>query len=141
MISASEQIRELTRRILAIEAARDAGGTPAPASMRACARLQRPLTTLTGAAGFSSLLGRALSLSQNQVPSLAGVVVRPDGTLSGFPEGGAASDPDLGQVVLVSNLLSLLATFIGESLTLRIAFEAWPDAVANRPDSTREVKP
>ena len=140
MTSASEQIRNLARRILAAEAARDAGGVPAAGAIRVCAELQGPLTTLAGTAGYSSLLARALSLTRDHFPSLAGVVVRPDGTLDGFAEGGDASESDLGQVALVSNLLALLSTFIGDSLTLRLACTAWPEAITDRPDPEREVK-
>ena len=37
---------------------------------------------------------------------------------------------EMGGVVLVAHLLGLLATFIGESLTLRLARDAWPDAIS-----------
>jgi hypothetical protein len=41
----------------------------------------RPLSTLAGVEGFRSLLARALTLAKAQVPSLAAVQVKADGTL------------------------------------------------------------
>jgi len=40
----------------------------------------------------------------------------------------------------VGHLLGLLATFIGESLTLRLACEAWPEALIDIVDSKEKEK-
>jgi len=131
-------MHDLTRRILAVEAARaTATDTQVDVAVRVCAKLQVPLSRFTGPAGFLSLLSRALVLARAEVPALRGVQIRPDGTLAGFDE--IKPDPNEGKhdageleperVALVSHLLGLLATFIGESLTQQLAHNAWPDAL------------
>jgi hypothetical protein len=59
------------------------------------------------------------------------VQVASDGTLQGFNETKMQSDKlqaGDGEVVLIAQLLGLLSTFIGESLTLRFVQDAWPEA-------------
>jgi len=73
------------------------------------------------------------------------VQVRPDGSLAGFDEikhdqDVGESELEKGRVVLVGHLLGLLATFIGESLTRRLACEAWPDASIDNTDSKETEK-
>jgi len=139
-------IQDLARRILAIEAARDKpANTPVDEAVRVCGKLQVPLSRFTGPAGFLSLLSRALVLAKAEVPSLTLVQVRPDGSLAGFDE--ISHDQDVGEleiengrVALVGHLLGLLATFIGESLTQRLACEAWPDASIDFTDSKEKEK-
>ena len=46
-----------------------------------------------------------------------------EGRLEGFEQGG-----NEGAVAITAHLLGLLATFIGEPLTLRLVREAWPEA-------------
>ena len=137
-------IQDLARRILAVEAERaKAVGTPVDEVVLACGKLQVPLSRFTGPAGFLSLLSRALVLAQADVPSLTVVQVRPDGSLAGFGEikhDQDAGELEKGRVVLVGHLLALLATFIGESLTLRFAREAWPDASIDNADLKEKEK-
>jgi len=126
-------IQDLARRILVFEASRvDVVGEQINEAVRACVKLQVPLSKFTGSAGFLSLLSRALVLAKSEVPSLSVVQIRADGSLAGFDEikhGQDVGELELekGRVVLLSHLLGLLATFIGESLTRRLACEAWPD--------------
>ncbi len=126
-------MQNLTRRILAVEAAlATAAGTQVNLAVRVCEKLQVPLSRFTGPAGFVSLLSRALVLAKAEVPALRVVQVRPDGTLAGFDE--IKPDPNAGEhdagaleqgrVALVAYLLGLLATFVGESLTQRLACDA-----------------
>ena len=96
------------------------------ATCRVCEKLRRPLSHLTGVAGFSSLLARALTLAQREDAALIGVRVTPDGTLDGL-SGEAAK----GITTLIANLIELLTTFIGESLTLRLLHDIWPDLPAS----------
>ena len=125
-------ILDLARRILSLEASRpDHDGLDPLVASRVCLKLRGPLATLMGAAGFSSLLARALVLAKADAPALAAVSMRSDGGISGF--GGidpAQSEP--GQSVLVAHLLALLATFIGESLTRRIVGEAWTEVEVSK---------
>jgi len=146
MPSVFPAIQDLARRILVIEASRaHAVGTPVDEVVRACGKLQVPLSKFAGPAGFLSLLSRALVLAKAEVPCLSEVQVGPDGSLAGFDE--LKTDHDMGEleveegrVVLVGHLLGLLATFIGESLTLRLACEAWPDASIDITDSKEKEK-
>ena len=139
-------MQNLARRILAVEAARDnAVGTPVDEAVLACGKLQVPLSRFTGPAGFSSLLSRALVLAKGEVPSLTVVQVRPDGSLVGFDDikhDKNVGEPELekGREVLLGHLLGLLATFIGESLTHRLACEAWPDASIDIANSKEKEK-
>ena len=116
-------IRNLARRLIALEAART---EPMGEAARVCDRLRVPLSKLAGVAGFRSLLTRALAMAKVEIPSLNGVHARPDGSLGGFEagfEGGAEAE-----VAVVAHLLGLLVTFIGEPLTLGLVRDAWPDA-------------
>ena len=137
-------MQELARRILAIEAARaKAAGTQVDVAVQVCEKLQVPLSKLAGPAGFSSLMSRALTLAKAEIPFLRVVQVRPDGSLAGFEEikhGHDAGGFETGRVVLVTHLLGLLATFIGEPLTRRLVCDVWPDASTASTDSKREEK-
>ena len=145
MTIVSPPIQELARRILAVEAARaKATETQIDEAVQVSEKLQVPLSRLTGPAGFLSLLSRALVLAKADVPSLKVVQVRPDGSLAGFDQIKHDKDTEeleMGGVVLVAHLLGLLATFIGESLTLRLARDAWPDASMDKTDLKKEAKP
>jgi len=113
--------RELAQRLLAYE---EVATGPALADMhavcRVCDKLRRPLTTLAGAAGFRSLLARALTLAKQESPVLGAWEVKPDGSLEGLNGEAAQSGP-----VLIAHLLGLMITFIGESLTLRLLHDVW----------------
>ena len=150
MTTVSPPMRDLAQRILAVEAARvKAVDTQADVAVQVCEKLQLPLSRLAGPAGFLSLLSRALVLAKAEVPALRTVKARPDGTLAGFDE--IKQDPNAGEhdagalehgrVVLVANLLGLLATFVGESLTRQLARNAWPDGSIEKTDLKEEEKP
>jgi hypothetical protein len=115
--------RELARRLLAYEAA-EAGTAKADmqAVCRVCDKLRRPLTTLAGTAGFRSLLARALTLAKQESPLLAAWEVKADGSLQGL--NGEAMQSG---AVLIAQLIGLMITFIGESLTLRLLHDVWLD--------------
>jgi hypothetical protein len=120
-------MRDFARQLLAYEAgAHNPSESNMPAVSRVCETLRRPLGTLVGVGGFRALLGRALTLANAQVPGLSAVHVEPDGSLEGLSDlrNSGDSEPD---VALTAHLLGLLATFIGESLTLRIITDVWPD--------------
>ena len=138
-------MQDLARRMLAIEAARaKVADTQVDEAVRACAKLQIPLSRFTGPAGFLSLLSRALVLAKAEVPSLTVVQVQRDGSLAGFDQLKQPQDAEAlakGRVVLVAHLLGLLATFIGESLTRRLASDTWPDTSIDKPDLKEEEKP
>jgi hypothetical protein len=132
MSTAHPNIPDLARRLIALEAAQDRPSERhADEAVRACEKLRALMSKLVGAAGFRSLLSRALALAKAEVPSLGVVRIGADGSLEGFdevePDGdpGAAEEPG---VILMARLLGLLVTFIGPSLTLRLVRDGWPDA-------------
>lgn len=104
----------------------------ARAAFRVCRKLGHSLSVLTGPKGFSSLLARALSRASEEAPWLNQLVVDGSGALvHPAPEAEAkVSSRDLAQggLALVVHLLELLATFIGEALTLRLVQQVWPRA-------------
>lgn len=123
----SKSIRDLTRRLLALEAAGRAETDPHEAET-ICEKLRAELTRFAGADGFFALMRRSLVLARAEVPALAGVQLRPDGCFVGFR---AALDGDASEAgaALTSNFLWLLVTFVGEPLALRLVSEAWPDVM------------
>lgn len=115
--------RYLADRLVALE---NEAQTIAPedrlATCRVCEKLHRPLCNLVGSVGFSSLLQRALTLAQRDSAALSGVEVMADGSMVGL-EGAAAQ----ASSILVAHLILLLMTFIGESLTLTLLQNIWPE--------------
>ena len=120
----------LVQRLIAEE--RRTGNDPdsgSRAAFRVCEKLRRPLCTFAGAAGFRSLLSRALVLARADVPLLAGVTIKPDGTIAFSPELEAKLATDEAAragAQLADRLIGLLVTFIGEALTLRLVQDVWP---------------
>ncbi|HEY8746881.1 MAG TPA: hypothetical protein VIM11_02825 [Tepidisphaeraceae bacterium] len=137
-------IQDLARQLLAVEPARvGSSDDQVTQAARACERLRVPLTKLTGSAGFSSLISRALALAKRRVPSLDGLRVEADGSLTVSnerPHAVATIEPALdGGVILVAELLDLLITLIGEPLTLSLIREAWADvSIANLTLGTKD---
>ena len=122
-------MRDLARRLVAIEAVRDsAAGANVHEAVRVCDKLRISLSRFAGSAGSTSLLGRALALARADVPSLQLVKLKPDCSLEGL-EGLAVEGTSAGleaAVAIIAHLLGLLETFIGKALTLRLVREAWP---------------
>lgn len=133
MDSPSSSIRNLSRRLLAIEAA---GQTATDAlvheAVRVCEKLRLSLTRFVGADGFAALQRRAIVMARAEVPSLQHITVNPDGSLEGL-EDLVADATNSGKggtdeaAAIIVHLLGLLVTFIGEPLTLRLVRDAWPD--------------
>jgi hypothetical protein len=123
-------MRDFAGRLIAFEATGSKSpGTTIPTAFLACEKLRSPLATLLGNVGFSALLSRALALAATEVKWLGVVHVDARGALEGLAEPQAKISPAesaRGGVVLLAQLLGLLATFIGEDLTLRLVREVWP---------------
>jgi hypothetical protein len=134
MDTTTPAIQALARRLIARESDCEPSATPIAAAVRTCDRLRATLARLVGVAGFCSLMSRALSMAKLEVSSLAPARVLPDGSLEGLD--GIGQDADAGLMV-VSRLLELLVTFIGEPLTLGLVNDAWPDALAAGIDAGR----
>lgn len=118
----SIKARGRAERLVAFEAAIIPPKRDLFVTCRVCEKLRRPLTTLIGPAGYSSLLSRALTLARRESPALAEVRVNPDGSLEGL-EGEAAKVT----AVLIAHVLALLTVFIGEALTMQFVRDIWPD--------------
>ncbi len=106
-----------------------AAGAYRPGHFVVCEKLGTSLTRFAGMAGFRSLLSRARSLAVADVDWLERVTVEADGSLVGTEviSGLSADDIVRGEIILVAHLVSLLITFIGETLTLRLLQDAWPE--------------
>ncbi len=145
MSTASPEIQDLARRLLAFEAAHDnSSDEGVDVAVQVIEELRLRLVRLAGVDGFRSLLSRALTLAKAEVPSLNMVHVRADGSVEGFDgieqsqEAGAAGQAG---IVLVTHLLELLVTFIGAPLTLSLVRDKWPDASMDGADLRTEEKP
>ena len=115
--------RELAQRLLAYEVAEaETSLADTQAVCRVCDKLRRPIATLAGAAGFCSLLARALTLAKQESPALGAWQVNADGSLE-IMHGEAEESGS----VLIAHLIGLMITFIGESLTLRLLHDVWLD--------------
>ena len=137
MNSATPSIRDLARRLIALEAMRDAGSIAGGSeAVRVCEKLRVPLAKFLGIDGYRSLMARALAMAKAETPSLGPVQVQLDGSLDGI-DGIGQKDAEATVVVLV-HLLGLLVTFVGERMTLRLVFDVWPEASLDEKDSSAE---
>ena len=125
----SSSMRELAQQLVKLEAASpSAPHSPEHAAVRVCEKLRISLTRFVGADGFASLMRRSLALARTEVPSLQNIKVNPDGALEGLEEraNGASHEGGEAAIAIAKHLLRLLATFVGEPMTLRLVREAWP---------------
>ena len=123
-------VTELARRLLTDEAGDDQDPPAlAAAAERAFEKLRVHLSKRIGQEGFRTLLARSLVLATAQYPALTAVQIGADARLEGLPGDKAGEisleDPD-AVIALLSHLLLLLITFIGDDLTLRIIHTLWP---------------
>lgn len=101
-------------------------------------QLARHLGAIIGDAGFWSLYARNLHLCSAELPWLAEAQAAPGLPLpqalhfEALAQALAAQQPDLarqGAVLLLVRYLDLLASLIGEQLTIQILHAAWGDDV------------
>lgn len=134
MSMASPEIQELARQLLAFEAVRiGASDAPEAVAVRVIGELRLRLIKLAGVDGFHSLLSRALAKARGEESCLNAVHISADGSLVGFGSIGQNTGDSLeareqAGLVLVAHLLELLVIFIGESLTLGLVHDSWPEA-------------
>lgn len=103
-------------------------------ALHAVEKLRVPLSKLSGVEGYRSLLSRALTLAKARAASLGALEAGLDGSLlvsntapsemNGDDSAGGTEDG----VILLSEMLGLLISFIGEALTLQLLRAVWPDA-------------
>lgn len=132
-------MRTLALRLIAAERrAGESGQRDLRAAVRVCGKLRDLLSPLTGKRGFRALGVRALALAADEVAWLRKVELK-EGVEFVLP--GDAEDelkPEeaaRGGVTLVTHLLELLATFIGEALTRRLVQQVWPSTASGDPKS------
>lgn len=123
-------MRDFAERLIAYETrGNKSSGTKTSAAFLVCEKLRPPLANLMGNTGFHALISLALAMASMEAPWLRAMQVKSDGSLEVLSEHEAQVDPERiaeGGVVLTAHLLGLLATFIGEDLTLQLVREVGP---------------
>jgi hypothetical protein len=145
MSQSGQNMRAIAKRLSSYEADENKlSRTSAAGTFIVCEKLSHPLIALSGINGFRTLLSRALALAGNEVGWLRAVRIKADGSLEPPPEIAKLDQQEIhdGEIALAAELLGLLATFIGEPLTLSLVREVWPrtlisDTEFNKKDSTR----
>jgi hypothetical protein len=82
-----------------------------------------------GDSGFRAVMSRALTLAKLEFPELQELRITTNddrADLYEYEPGHTPDDVEDGGVVLLAQLLGLLGTFIGYSLTERIVRGVWP---------------
>jgi hypothetical protein len=122
-------------RVLAHEAERSPQNDLTPFES-ACEALQRHLDRMIGLRGFHALLSRAIFLTRVEHPWLVPLrVAEQNGcALEGVAEAtkAGAGEAPAGFAAVIATTITLLASFIGEDLTIRILRDAWPDVPLER---------
>ena len=134
MAAATPAHRELARWLLAREiAGRHEPTDLVGAADTACQKLSGRVARLVTFVAWQALLARALHLARREFPFLEGV--RPGSSptlgLEGLAEHVQGVEPAQareGLAMVLANVLGLLATFVGDEITLRLVRDAWPDA-------------
>lgn len=144
MNRASPHMRSLATHLMVSEALRNQSAeSESPTVFHITDQMRPHLGMLMGNGGFRALLSRALVLARAEVSWLSAVRVNSDGALEGLETIHSQLDPGAfleGRVVLLAQLLGLLATFIGPSLTARLVAEIWPQSSPSDWDFGKEVK-
>jgi hypothetical protein len=132
-------VRDLAHRLLTYEAVADKTYEAAEsATLRVYEKLRQSLGAFAGVAAFESLAFRALTQAKTEAPELWAVKVAADGSLQGLGEFEPNSHieknqanvdhADEGGMILIARLLGLLLIFLGETLTMSLVRDVWPDA-------------
>ena len=136
MVSPSPSTRELSRQLLA--ASLSVSDQDVQGAVLVSDKLRISLIRFAGVDGFTSLQRRALVLARAEMPSLQCIDVAKDGRLQGF-EQLPADSLVLAGAVIISHLLELLATLIGQPLMSTLIREAWPNNSMDKSHSTTEL--
>jgi len=132
------RIRDIARTLILFEGQRGQGGA---SEFPATDRMRPQLMRLMGNGGVHALLSRALVLATLEAPWISNAAVNSDGDLGGLHDIGAEIDPEVfleGRVILLAQLLGLLVTFIGPTLTWGLVHEIWPHIAPEDRDFGRE---
>ena len=104
-------------------------------------RLRAVLISLVGVAGFEALLSRSFALAKGEVAWLGKVPTKAEGTLGRLREAALVQSPEeqeRGYLTLLTRIIGLLITFIGEDLTVQIIQDAWRDELPLPQNSSTE---
>jgi hypothetical protein len=138
----SPKLCALAQRLIAYEADAACGAEADFAPLTLVAdKLRQRLVILAGAAGFHSLLGRALTLAKGRTQGLHAVTIEPNGSLEGLGDLGDQGHAAEAGTMLIAEFLGLLVTFIGESLMLVLLRDAWPDLTILDDGTLKEKRP
>jgi hypothetical protein len=127
-IPISPQIRELVERLTAHEAADSPVGRHLPVA-RVLEKLRLSLITTSGRVAFRSLLAASKREAALVVPPAEALCVTPEGLIEGWDTAGDRQQMTEAGVVLVSRLLSLLSSVVGETVVLRLVLTIAPDVI------------
>lgn len=118
--AAQARLSGLAKKILAFESTAKTSGDNSPTIFSVCDKIRKPLLNVAGETGFRSILARALLLSKSEVDWLQPVKI----SASGFFEGLGLAEGKLtpfdisrGEIAVLAQMLGLLFTFLGESMT------------------------
>ena len=106
-----------------------------------CEKLRDLFASLAGKAGFEALLSRVLKLGKKELPRLEPLRPKRDGCFEGLADiHPPLTEQELveAEIVLVSYVVELLSTFLGEALLLRLIHDVWPDAAFKDIDPVKE---
>ncbi len=122
-IRASLTTYGLAERLIAYEATLDrTSQADLGDTCHVCERLRRALSTLFGPDGYRTLMARALIRAKREAPSLTDVKVNNDGSIEGLT--GKATEAN---AVLIAHFVEIMKTFIGETVTVWLLNDIWPD--------------
>lgn len=131
--------REALHQVLTREAGTGADARAiAEGVARLCERVVQQLTPVIGRGGVAATCDRAVHLSQREFPWLA-PVRRSDqceGLFADLQTSLAQQEravADAAGVAVLTSIVDLLASLIGESLTMGLLHEAWPARSSNGP--------
>ena len=106
-------------------------------------RLPEPLGRLIGLEGYWALFRRAVHLARSESPLLRELQVLPAGGLEGLDTALRDADQTLARdalTAILTQLLWLLVTFIGDDLTRRTLRDVWPELKleGEAPDTSKD---
>ncbi len=134
--------RILARQTLAQESnGIESSNGSADACIRASEKLRIEMQRLVGITGYSTLITHAMTLGRMEDPWLESVVIEPDGSLVWRSDSAQVQDPDplvSGCETLLARTMELLVIFLGETVTLRLLRNIWPELSQNGSNSGTE---
>lgn len=124
-------MQNLAHQLISEERRLGGSGNDGRAAFRVCDKLRESLSALAGTRGFRTLLMRALALAKTEAAWLGRLEVGVNGALVFPAELEQEMDPKdaaKGGAALVTHVLELLETLVGEALTRRLVQQVWPKA-------------